>query len=141
MLQHTKRIYLKAMPAAPKAENVIKDLDAVLDLWKDQPTLVLRDDKDPTITYTYEKILARRNELDDSLPGIETDERNLRAKKDVRDREAKALNKIQSRGKSLFRGLFGSDSVEYDKAGGVPDSKRKPRSPRKAAGGTKPGSA
>ena len=118
-------------------EDVVKELDAVLDVWKDHPEIVLHDERDKEVTYSYADILKRRDAMLALLPVIASKERELGGLRDQRDDETKALDKIRSRGLSTFRGIFGANSVEYNNAGGVRDSERKPRSTTKTTGGTK----
>ena len=117
---------------ASTPEDVIKNLDAVLDVWKEHPDILLHDETDKTVTFSYADILKRRNDQAALLPAIASKERELGSLKDGRDDESKVLDKMRSRGLSAFRGLFGANSTEYNEAGGTRDSERKPRGASKS---------
>lgn len=121
------------MPAKPKASKVNTDIDNILNVWRENPDLVLKREKptDPDITLADVETLRKGQGT--LLLEIAGDESRLKTKTDNRDDTSKALSDIRTRMMSLFRGVFGPNSSQYERGGGTRQVDRKsPSRTRKA---------
>lgn len=130
------------MPTKTTPKQALDDISSILEVWSENPELVLKDEVEPgnaTKQITLEDVVNLRDALEELLKQISSLESKLGGMTDKRDDTAKMLNGIRTRALSLFRGVFGPNSSQYDRAGGTRQSEHKPRTRTAKAKGNLPG--
>lgn len=117
------------MPSILNADEVLKELDACLGVWKDHPEIKLGKPTEKQISLADAQ--AFRDALYAANKAVEDTERLQTGQRDVRDDNIRDSNDVVKRFRSAVKGLIGPDSAEYEQVGGTRASEIK-RSPRKA---------
>lgn len=123
------------MPSILNADEVLKELDDCLGVWKDHPEIKLGKPTEQQIALADAEAL--RAALATANTAVGDAERSLTGLRDVRDDNASDSNDVVTRFRMAVKGLLGPDSPEYEQVGGTRASEIK-RTPRTAKTKTPP---
>ena len=112
------------MPAKTVVNGVLLDAQKIVDTWTANPSFTLGQ-----VTLTGFGELSRSAAQVSET--IETKRVELQGLMNQRDDTVKALRELITRARSGFKATYGTDSSQYEQAGGTRSSERKPSS-RKA---------
>jgi hypothetical protein len=109
---------------------VLADVDSLIQVWEDNPDLLLGDLTLLNVKAKRENLRARNQLVDEARTDLS---RLIDEASDVRDE----AEQIITRGRSGIRATFGPNSAQYAQVGGTRASERKPRSSKAKAAGVK----
>ena len=114
------------MAALASINTALTDAQRILDTWTANADFSMGD-------INLKQFTAARDEFAALSESIDTKRHELQGLLDDRDDQGKALRDLITRARSGFRAFYGPDSAQYDQAGGVRTSERKPRALGKKA--------
>jgi hypothetical protein len=106
------------MPSKYTLEAVLADSEQIIRVWEENPTFTLGE---ITLAILQAKITEAR-QLDDQIETLRT---QLTALVNQLKAKSAELAKINTRARSGFRATYGTDSSQYEQAGGTRTSERK----------------
>jgi hypothetical protein len=111
------------MATKVSVDKVLGDSGGIVKVWKKNPQVKLGINDSAITLEVYQ---ASIKALTDLTAQIDMMRHNLEGLLDRRADAAALLTNYNTRALSMIRGMFGPDSPEYDQAGGVRTSERKP---------------
>lgn len=115
------------MPKSKTVDAVIADGEQIARVWTDNPSFAMSG----VTLAQFQTMLAELR----AQQAITEDLRSrLTAAINETNAGAEAVTEIVTRARAGIRGFFGSDSTQYEQAGGTRRSERKSRSRKPAAG-------
>lgn len=100
-------------------DGVIADAQKAIDVWNANPTLAVGELSKAGLT-------TLKGQIETETAAIETLRTQLAGMVDTRNDKIKTMTGQIKRVRATVKGVYGSDSAQYEQVGGVRDSERKP---------------
>lgn len=107
------------MASGKSMDDVVTDAQKAIDVWNANPTLTVGELSKAGLTTLKGEIAAE-------TAAIETLRTQLAGLVDTRNDKIKTMTGQIKRVRATVKGVYGSDSAQYEQVGGVRDSERKP---------------
>jgi len=105
-------------------DTVLNDAARIDSVWTENPSLTLGE-----VTHAdFKGVMSEVATLDKTVEDKRIELEGLMKRRDEKSRTLSVLN---TRAKSVIRGVFGPDTAQYKQAGGTPTSERKAPKARK----------